>query len=121
MADSEHILLIRQGVTVWNHWRQANPNVRPDLVEASLRGLAAHDIDLSSANPRWADLSRADLSRADLRAAVLREADLSEAISARSAASGCGLGMGKPECRSPARCRSSISRVGQNVRERRFE
>jgi hypothetical protein len=32
MANAEHVNIIRQGVTAWNGWRHANPDVKPDLV-----------------------------------------------------------------------------------------
>ena len=34
MAGVEHLLLLRQGVEVWNEWRKKNPMVKPYLCEA---------------------------------------------------------------------------------------
>src|SRR5690349_9501247 len=37
MANDEHVALLKQEVDVWNAWRQENPDIRPDLIEADLR------------------------------------------------------------------------------------
>src|SRR5262249_34424321 len=94
MADDEHVAMLKQGVAAWNAWRYQNPNIRPDLSEASLSGAKLaqanlREVDLSGANLREADLSGADLggayllqanlSGADLREADLRQADLRQA------------------------------------------
>jgi hypothetical protein len=31
MANPEHFKVLKQGVEVWNRWREENPEVRPDL------------------------------------------------------------------------------------------
>src|SRR6516225_667306 len=31
MANPDHVALLRQGVSVWNSWRDSNPNIIPDL------------------------------------------------------------------------------------------
>lgn|GEM_PF-5626690 len=53
MANSQHLLLLKQGVTSWNkHWKKAiteataDPS-RIDLSSADLRGLDLSGIDLS--------------------------------------------------------------------------
>jgi hypothetical protein len=85
MANSEqHLAVLKQGVEVWNKWRQSNPGIKPDLIAADLRGADLRRADLRGADLRGsgADLleSGADLRRADLREADLREADLSRAV-----------------------------------------
>jgi hypothetical protein len=79
MANEEHLAILRQGVEVWNKWREENPDVRPDLNGARLVGADLHKINLHEADLSWADLRRADLRRADLALAELIEADLSGA------------------------------------------
>lgn len=69
MANEEHLALLRQGVDIWNRWRQKNPMIEPDLSKADLHG----------ANLVHTDLSKADLSRAILRKADLSLANLSKA------------------------------------------
>jgi hypothetical protein len=71
MANEEHLKLLKEGVEVWNRWRNENPNVRPELRWADLRGA-----ELSGASLGRADLSRAHLSGASLGGADLRGADL---------------------------------------------
>ena len=36
MANDEHLARLREGVEVWNNWREANPQTFPDLREADL-------------------------------------------------------------------------------------
>jgi len=68
MANEEHVKILKQGVEVWNKWREENPDVIiPDLSGANLSGAIL----------READLSEADLIRANLRGAILRGAILS--------------------------------------------
>jgi uncharacterized protein YjbI with pentapeptide repeats len=71
MAGVEHLLLLRQGVEIWNQWRKKNPTIKPYLREAVLRRM-----DLSGANLREANLRKADLSGSKLVGTDLRSADL---------------------------------------------
>jgi uncharacterized protein YjbI with pentapeptide repeats len=110
MANEEHLAILRQGVEVWNKWREANPDVQPDLSGADLYtavlsrfdlcavNLSGADLsgtfliethlsranlagaNLSGARLHWADLSGANLVDANLVAAKLEEANLNEAI-----------------------------------------
>lgn len=59
MANKEHLKILKQGVEAWNKWREQNPEIKPDLMDAVL--------------------SRAKLSGANLSEAKLIEANLSEA------------------------------------------
>jgi hypothetical protein len=75
---------LREGVEVWNEWRESNPDVAVDLSEADLSRedlSKAHlsDADLSRAKLSGANLSQADLSTANLRDADVITADLSDA------------------------------------------
>lgn len=84
MAEQEQIDLLKQGVDVWNAWRENNPAVVIDLSDTDLGGF-----DLSGVIFRYADLSAAylcntiliesDLSNATLVGATLRSAKLSYA------------------------------------------
>ena len=76
MANPEHLTKLNESVSVWNMWRNDNPEIVPalwgaDLEEADLRGA-----DLETADLEEADLSGADLGEADLGGAQLRDADL---------------------------------------------
>ena len=75
MANEEHIKIIKQGVEVWNRWRETNPDIQPDLSGADLFGA-----NLFGANLRLAILDWANLGEADLAEANLNEADLSWAV-----------------------------------------
>ena len=69
MANKEHLKILKQGVEIWNKWREENPDIKPKLIKAEL-----FDINLSKA-----DLSGADFSGAELGGAVLSEANLHDA------------------------------------------
>ncbi|MFH7242027.1 MAG: pentapeptide repeat-containing protein [Spirulina sp.] len=89
MANQEQVALLKQGIKVWNAWRDGNPDVEIDLRFADLTavGLIAAKLsyadlsyaDLSYAKLSYANLSEADLSYADLSYADLSYANLSEA------------------------------------------
>lgn len=89
MADPEQLQRLRSGVTTWNTWRAAHPDVRPDLSEANLAGADLtgaklgqgdlHGAILNGVTLRAADLYEADLRGADLLGADLRGADLEQA------------------------------------------
>lgn len=38
MANPEHLAILKQGMEVWNNWRDENLDVIPDLREADLSG-----------------------------------------------------------------------------------
>jgi hypothetical protein len=84
MANDDHIAQLKKGVAAWNGWREENPDIRPDLRFAHLRGMNLRDAnfrdaDLMEANLMEANLSVASLSRAVLFHASLSKADLSYA------------------------------------------
>ena len=74
MADNKHFELLMRDVDAWNRWRADNPNVKPNLAYAVMRGA-----NLTLANLAGAQLREADLVLANLRGADLRHADLSGA------------------------------------------
>ncbi len=84
MANAEHVEMLKQGVDVWNQWRDDNPEIRPDFVGANLA-----DVELESANLSFAfleeidfthkNLSGAKFSNADMRYAKLQGANLTQA------------------------------------------
>ena len=63
-------------VDAWNSWRAENPQVKPDLSYAVMRGANLPLVDLSGAELREADLVLANLRGADLRHADLSGANL---------------------------------------------
>ena len=79
MANEEHVALLKQGVDVWNKWREENPEVQPDLDGADLARTDLKRANLSQASLRWTNLILADLEEANLRGAYLEWADLNGA------------------------------------------
>jgi uncharacterized protein YjbI with pentapeptide repeats len=80
MVNSEEYLsLLKESVEGWNHWRQENPSLQPDLSGARLNGASLGGANLSGANLRDAVLSFADLRHANLAQADLCNAKLSGA------------------------------------------
>ena len=79
MANQNHLDTLKQGVGIWNRWRQEHWGMRIDLSSADLCYT-----DLSNAKLRYADLSNATLtdaclSNADLRSCSLIGANLIDA------------------------------------------
>ena len=77
MANAEHLKILRNGVDIWNAWRDEHPECTPDFSGANLEGLNLRDANLHSANIRdssldFADLTNADLSEADLTYSPIR-------------------------------------------------
>ncbi len=86
MFDPEHLAKFCEGPKAWNAWRNANPNIVPELSDIRLtlhqRQLGASNggpIDLHTANLELASLSNATLTGADLSDARLVSADLTHA------------------------------------------
>jgi uncharacterized protein YjbI with pentapeptide repeats len=113
MADPEHVEILKEGVEVWNKWREKNPDIEPDLSEADLEGLIldglnnnnlemydydengrkvfsgfedniAQKLDFRKVKLKESFLSGAKLRKADLREADLREAYLNGTILRRA-------------------------------------
>ncbi len=90
MANQEHLDILRQGVAVWNKWREEHPDIQPDLGGAKLarinlfwirlgeRQIEANltNVDFSDASLPWADLSMANLTEANLSRADIGGAQL---------------------------------------------
>jgi uncharacterized protein YjbI with pentapeptide repeats len=109
MADPKHLAVLRQGVRVWNAWRDDNTSVRPDLSGEDLSSLNGADApnsstgetkspslgpslwfcnfrdanlrgaDLGGASLLWANFTGADLTRSNLAKAALGEAKFRKA------------------------------------------
>lgn len=71
MANEEQIDLLKQGVDVWNIWRENNPDSIIDLSDVKLIDVELKNINLSGADLSGANLSGADLRKADLSCSVL--------------------------------------------------
>src|SRR5437660_1196511 len=79
MANQEHLDVLKQGVKIWNQWRDKHRDIRLDLSKANLTGADLFWADLSGANLDGANLQSANLSLANLQSANLTSANLTEA------------------------------------------
>jgi hypothetical protein len=91
MANEEHVALLKQGVVVWNKWRQKTPDIKVDLTEAYLSGADLGEADLSGANLGEVYLSRANLIEANLSGTKLNRAKLDGADLGAADLSGANL------------------------------
>jgi len=73
VANPAHLEKLCEGPKAWNIWREANPNIVPDLSEIQL---TLHQRQLGPSNGGPIDLHGADLERAILRYATLSGANL---------------------------------------------
>lgn len=85
MANEEQLAILRQGVKVWNKWREKNHSLKIDLNGANLSEAILCDIDLGGITIRdsnfiGADLRRANFRGSDLKGSDLRNTDLRETI-----------------------------------------
>jgi uncharacterized protein YjbI with pentapeptide repeats len=84
LANQTHVALLKSSIGLpddndWNNWRQDNPDIRPDLVEARLIEEDLSWANLQGADLRGAILKAARLGNTDLSSADLREANLDDA------------------------------------------
>jgi hypothetical protein len=85
VADEEHVAIWEQGTEVWNEWRKANPQVRPDLSNIDISHEDLHDGDYTYTNLRGCVLRSCNFAETDFRGADLTDADLSSADLSRAA------------------------------------
>ena len=76
MANKEYLTKLKQGVEVWNQWREKESHIKPDLSGADLSQSELGGIDLSQSDLREIDFSRTNLSRSNLSKSDLRGVDL---------------------------------------------
>jgi len=81
MANEEQLAILRQGVDVWNAWREEpeNEDVKIDLRDANLGGANLGGANLRHANLGGANLRHANLRHANLDSAILFSANLRHA------------------------------------------
>lgn len=85
MANPEHLEILKQGVEVWNKWRETHHEVVPQLRDAHLSGATLSGANfsvtgISAANLSHANLSNTNLIGANFSATNLSYANLSGAI-----------------------------------------
>jgi uncharacterized protein YjbI with pentapeptide repeats len=69
MANAEHVAILNQGAPIWNKWRKSNPETRPALREADLKGIVLPQVNLVGATLRGADFAGANLNHANFTGA----------------------------------------------------
>lgn len=85
MAKESYLEILKQGVDVWNQWREDNPDIKhPDLSWADFSGANLYWVNLKGADLTWSNFSNcelvlADMSGADLTRATLKDANLTKA------------------------------------------
>ena len=79
MANEEHLRILKQGVDVWNKWKEANPDIEPDFSHADLRNIELNEALLKGANFCHANLSGVSLRYKDFDQADFSNANLSKA------------------------------------------
>lgn len=79
MANQEQLDILKQGVDVWNKWREENPYVEIHLEGANFAEADLNGANFSGADLRLINLGKTNLCQADLSAAILRGAMLQEA------------------------------------------
>jgi hypothetical protein len=76
MANEEQLSILKQGVEVWNKWREENPDVEVDLRNADITLTNLAKANFFRANFALANLNGTDLRGADLRKAIFLGAEL---------------------------------------------
>ncbi|WP_220209576.1 toll/interleukin-1 receptor domain-containing protein [Reticulibacter mediterranei] len=72
MANEKHLEIIKQGTKVWNEWRIRHPGIQSDLSDADLRGINFSRANLSRAHLSGTNLSRANLGDTNFANAIVR-------------------------------------------------
>ncbi|MGL5831870.1 MAG: pentapeptide repeat-containing protein [Waterburya sp.] len=70
MANPEHLAILKQGVEVWNKWREDNPAIKPNLRGAKLRDKLLEGANFSGADIRSTDFTNAKLQGANFTGAI---------------------------------------------------
>src|SRR5579859_6983648 len=71
MANQKHLDILKEGVKVWNEWREGHPIGRPNLSYAELTGIDLDRINLSGSVLHCANLSNSRLAHADLTIGIV--------------------------------------------------
>ena len=79
LVNEKHLAILKQGIEVWNKWREENSSIIPDFSGADLNKADLREANLNRINFDRANLSNANLSYAHLIGANLANADLHNA------------------------------------------
>lgn len=91
MANADHLTILKQGRESWNHWREEQPRIKPDLSQVDFtrasdfksseiwgRHLMANDDEADRLLLHGFNFSQTDFYKADLSGVDLTDADLSD-------------------------------------------
>jgi len=89
MANEEQVNILKQGVAIWNEWREKRFAVKIDLSQADLTGVVLTRANLSAADLSGAILSGSKLAGSNFLKAVIGNtifgnSDLSESVGLES-------------------------------------
>jgi TIR domain/Pentapeptide repeats (9 copies) len=79
MANPEHLRILKQGVEVWNRWREEVPNTHPDLTNTGLKNMNLCGVNFSFTHLLGSTLSGANLTSSYLNVVSFRSANLTDA------------------------------------------
>ncbi|RLD05013.1 MAG: hypothetical protein DRI32_04725 [Chloroflexi bacterium] len=79
MANEEQLAILKQGVNVWNQWREENPEVKIDLKRAKLDGQDFSMINFQNADLEYSDFQNTKLAKSNLSDTILVSADFRHA------------------------------------------
>lgn len=91
MANPKLLSLLLEGSKIWNNWRNLNPNMPIDLIQANLINANLEGANLKNANLKLADLREANLRGANLQGALIPRATLEGANLTRANLRGASL------------------------------
>lgn len=78
MANQEHLAILKQGVDVWNEWRDEHPDIRPDLRQVNLSRANLRDAVFNKASFFYASLWQANLNGATFTGVDLQRANITD-------------------------------------------
>jgi uncharacterized protein YjbI with pentapeptide repeats len=84
MANEEHLAILQQGVNEWNKWRKENPEIEPDLSNATLYEQNLNYVNLSNSNLSGIILTGSELKGADFSNSSLYKAFLNDTFLMRT-------------------------------------
>ena len=79
MANQEQLEILKQGVKIWNKWREQNSKAEIDLSNADFSGANLTAFNFRNANLIGANFINANFNKTNLRDADLKKANLSNA------------------------------------------
>jgi uncharacterized protein YjbI with pentapeptide repeats len=79
MVNEKQLSILKQGVRVWNKWREENPDIVINLSRSNFQGANLEQVNLNSARLSRSIFCGANLLQADLNRADLYDTDLSKA------------------------------------------